>query len=407
MLRTFFPKNHDLYERSTHAADLEAFGVWLLERGYSHANAVVHLRVLRRALERAGDAGAGAVYCDARLDELFAVGDGPPARVVSHRATRRAYGRYLLARGRLAPRRTARLWERCVEEYGGFLREVRGLAATTTATHQATASDFLTHALDPTLALDALNAAHVERYVARKGAEVTRQTLQHTVAHLRAFLRYCFDRGLIPERLDEMDTPRTYRGEQPPRAMPWPLVLGLLRSVDRSHPVGWRDYAMLHLMAYYGLRPSEVVGLEVGAVDLEARTLRVTQRKTSSELLLPLGASTVRVLRDYLRLGRSECGHPQLFLRARRPRGALRNTAVCDLFGKRAREYGLPPGRYSAYSLRHAFAMRLLERGVGVKTIGDLLGHRNLESTCVYLRLDMEALRGVALPVPGVDRIEE
>ena len=268
-------------------------------------------------------------------------------------------------------------------------------------------SDFLAHALHPTLSLDTLNAAHVEHFVAQKGGTVTRQTLQHTVAYLRAFLRYCFDRGLIPEPLHEMDTPRAYRGELPPRAMPWPLVLGLLGSVDRSDPVGWRDYAMLHLMAYYGLRPSEVVALEVGAVDLEARTMRVTQRKTASELLLPLDASTVRVLRDYLRLGRPECGHPQLFLRARRPSGALKNTAVCDLFGKRARAYGLPTGRYSAYSLRHAFAMRLLERGVGVKAIGDLLGHRNLESTCVYLRLDMKALRGIALPVPVGNGIEE
>ena len=407
MLRTLFPKNHDLYERSNHAEDLEAFGVWLLEHGYSHANTVVHLRVLRRVLERAGETGNGTVYCEGRLEELFAVRDGPPARVVSHRATRRTYGRYLLARGRLAPRDATGPWERCIEEYGEFLREVRGLAATTTATHQATASDFLAHALHPTPTLDALNAAHVERYVAKKGAEVTRQTLQHTVAHLRAFLRYCFDRGLIPGRLDAMDTPRTYRGEQPPRAMPWSLVLGLLRSVDRSDPVGWRDYAMLHLMAYYGLRPSEVVALEVGAVDLDVRTLRVTQRKTASELLLPLAVPTVRVLQDYLRLGRPECGHPQLFLRARRPSGALKNTAVCNLFGKRVREYGLPPGRYSAYSLRHAFAMRLLERGVGVKAIGDLLGHRNLESTCVYLRLDMKALRGIALPVPGGNGIEE
>ena len=101
MLRTLFPKNHDLYERSNHAEDLEAFGVWLLEHGYSHANTVVHLRVLRRVLERAGETGNGTVHYEGRLEELFAVLDGPPARVVSHRATRRTYGRYLLARGRL------------------------------------------------------------------------------------------------------------------------------------------------------------------------------------------------------------------------------------------------------------------------------------------------------------------
>ena len=58
-------------------------------------------------------------------------------------------------------------------------------------------------------------------------------------------------------------------------------------------------------------------------------------------------------------------------------------------------------------SLRHAFALRLLERGVGVKAIGDLLGHRSLESTCVYLRLDIAALRTVALPVPSLHGLQE
>jgi site-specific recombinase XerD len=53
-----------------------------------------------------------------------------------------------------------------------------------------------------------------------------------------------------------------------------------------------------------------------------------------------------------------------------------------------------------AYRLRHTFAMRLLTRGVGVKAIGDLLGHHSLDSTCAYLRLDIDMLRGVALEVP-------
>ena len=70
------------------------------------------------------------------------------------------------------------------------------------------------------------------------------------------------------------------------------------------------------------------------------------------------------------------------------------------MFARRAQAIGLGQGEYSAYSLRHAFAMRLLRRGVGVKAIGDVLGHRDLESTCVYLRLDVQALRDVPLPVP-------
>ena len=240
---------------------------------------------------------------------------------------------------------------------------------------------------------------HVESYLSTKAGEVTRQTLQHTVAHLRAFLRYGFERGLIHERLDAIDTPRVYRAEQPPRAMPWPLVLQLLGSIDRTSKAGWRDYTILHLMSHYGLRPSEIVALSLSSVDFEERTLRVEQRKTKSDL--PLAASTLRLLCRYLRCGRPESRDRELFLRVRRPNGALKHTAVCDLFAKRARESGLSVEGYSSYSLRHAFAMRLLERGV--KAIGDLLGHRSLESTCVYLRLDMKALRVVALPVPGCD----
>jgi site-specific recombinase XerD len=59
----------------------------------------------------------------------------------------------------------------------------------------------------------------------------------------------------------------------------------------------------------------------------------------------------------------------------------------------------------SAYCLRHSFAMRLLQRGVGIKAIGDVLGHRGLESTCVYLRLQLDALRDVALPVPQAQSV--
>ena len=85
------------------------------------------------------------------------------------------------------------------------------------------------------------------------------------------------------------DTPRTYRGEQPPRAMQWPLVQRLLRSIDRTSKAGWRDYTILHLVAHYGLRPSEIVAREVGSMDFENQTLRVKQCKTASETVVAAG----------------------------------------------------------------------------------------------------------------------
>ena len=111
--------------------------------------------------------------------------------------------------------------ERLIEEYAEFLHEVRGFARSTTGHHRSTVIEFLTRATEPTHPIDALSVTHVERYLSMKATEVTRQTLQHTVAHLRAFLRYGFERGHIRERLDRIDTPRAYRGELPaPRPAP-------------------------------------------------------------------------------------------------------------------------------------------------------------------------------------------
>lgn len=175
----------------------------------------------------------------------------------------------------------------------------------------------------------------------------------------------------------------------------------MLRSINRSDPLGCRDHAMLYLMAYYGLRPSEVVTLTLASIDWANKTLHVEQSKTHSLLVLPLSDQALRVLKRYLRCGRPGSAHPQLFLRGRTPAGSLEHTALSDIYEKRAKLSELPLEGSSSYSLRHAFAMRLLERGVGIKAIGDLLGHHTLESTCVYLRLQTEALREVGLPIPS------
>jgi site-specific recombinase XerD len=119
-------------------------------------------------------------------------------------------------------------------------------------------------------------------------------------------------------------------------------------------------------------------------------------------LVLPLVNRTLRLLRRYLTAGRPNSDLPYLFLRVRSPIQALTHCGVGDVFDYRARESNILLKGMSSYSLRHAFAMRLLRRGVGIKAIGDLLGHRSLEATCVYLRVDTDMLRTVALPLPGI-----
>jgi site-specific recombinase XerD len=402
-LRTeLFPKVHRRYEKSPFAADLEEFASWLCAVGYSRENICDHLFRLRSTLERIEGLSPRAIFTEIQLERAFTSSQFPAL----YRGTQRGFARFLRQQRRLVLAEPNDPFATLRADYRQHLAELRGFAAATIQQHESTLSDFLLRGLPSKTSekgLRELTRADIDRYVQLKSKEVSRQTLQHIVAHLRAFLRYCRDRGLTAPALECLDTPRTYRGELPPRALAWKLVLRLLASIDRTSRAGWRDYAILHLMAYYGLRPSEIATLTLASIDWNAKTVSVEQRKTRSLLVLPLADRTVNLLRRYLRHGRPATDRPELFLRVRSPAGALKHYAVVSIFEKRARLSGLPLQGSSSYGLRHAFAMRLLRRGVGVKAIGDLLGHRSLESTCVYLRLDTDMLRTVALPVPGVE----
>ncbi|MCU4162083.1 tyrosine-type recombinase/integrase [Acidiphilium sp. AL] len=399
MLKHLFPKVHARYAASANGALLDDFAAWLVSAGYARHAAHGHVRRLKQALERMVSAplARDTKIAAASLSQAFT----SPTAQESFQGTRRAFEHFLTARGQLLTEPDAGRFTPLVDAYRRHLLEVRGLAVSTIEQHIATTESFLTQALSADAPLLELSVLAVERFVATEGRRLKRQSLQHIVARLRAFLRFCFDQNEVRERLDVIDTPRVYRGELPPRALAWPLVQRLLRSIDRSSQLGWRDYAILHLMAHYGLRPSEIVTLTLGSIDWQAQTVRVRQCKTRSDLILPLTGQTMRMLRRYLYRGRSGSARPELFLRARTPSGPLTHCAVDDLYQKRARMSGLPLQGTSPYCLRHSFAMRLLDRGVGIKVIGDLLGHRTLESTCVYLRLQTGALREVALPLPA------
>ncbi|MBI5387155.1 MAG: tyrosine-type recombinase/integrase [Verrucomicrobia bacterium] len=179
-----------------------------------------------------------------------------------------------------------------------------------------------------------------------------------------------------------------------------------MRSIPRTGRTGWRDFMLLHLMAHYGLRTGEVARLTVDAIDWSARSLLVEQFKTHSWLALPLMDQTLELLRRYLRDGRRASQRHELFLCTGAPSRPMTKGAVSQAFKDRARQSGLPIAHASAYALRHSFAMRLFAHGVGIKAIGDLMVHHGLASTAVYLRLQTEGLREVALPVARRSRSE-
>lgn len=401
MTTDLLPKTRLLILRSACPRELCDFAEWLSTEGYTPAPIHIHVIYLRQALMRLARPHDLGPRAPGDLDRAFKPRGGPPTRRKLFEGTCRAYIRFLRARGRLIEPRPHDRFASLRREYEQYVIGARGLAASTRSHHAATVADFLARGVG-SRSLSALNQHHVEAFVVLRGRELSRHSMQHVVAQVRSFLRFCYERRHLSLRLDEgIDTPRTYRGERPPRALPWRTVQALLASIDRAGKSGWRDYCILHLIAHYGLRPSEVVSLRLDAIDWERCVVRVKQRKTRSALTLPLAPATLCLLRQYLAVDRERQGwtHPELFVRARCPNGPLQRTAVCDIFEKRMREAKLGVTS-DAYSLRHGFAMHLLARGVGVKLIGDLLGHRSLDTTCTYLRLNATALRPVALEVP-------
>jgi len=382
-----------------------AFIEWLCTERYTDYTIDCHIRRLLFVMPRLWPDSSPPILREADLLATFGRERHPQTRFHHFAGTRRVYTRYLRAQGRLVPEPVSPS-DALVLQYDQYLTEVRGLSVSTRKHHRNTLRGLLARVLSPRGSLRKLSRDDLEGFILERSRKISRHSLQHEIAQLRAFLRYAYDVGLVHERLDGLDMPRTYRGELPPRALPWPSVLQLLGSIDRNSRGGWRDLCILHLIAFYGLRPSEVVALRLDSIDWEQELLHVYQSKTRSPLTLPLDTRTLQLLRDYLDHGRADgtgtSASAMLFLRLRCPYIPLERTAVGDIFRKRMREAGLPDCAKQVYRLRHTFAMRLLSRGVGMKAIGDVLGHHSFFGTSAYLRLDVAMLRGVALPVPSV-----
>jgi site-specific recombinase XerD len=291
-----------------------------------------------------------------------------------------------------------------VERYLQYLHTVRGLAPPTIAQHQVTATQFVAYVAtqQAEFRLGNLTATMMEQFITSCGRRLSRATLQHVVARVRGFVRFLALSGAVAPGLENhLDMPRVYRFEQLPRALPWETVCQLLASIDRATPIGRRDYAMLLLIATYGLRNCDIVALTLDDIRWRHETLQLTQHKTGQPLVLPLTDAMGTALLDYLQHGRPTSAYRSVFLRARAPIAPLERTAVTDVFQAWSARSGLAIPFQGAHCLRHAYAIHLLRQGVSLKAIGDVLGHRTIESTCGYLRFALEDLREVALPVPS------
>jgi integrase/recombinase XerD len=394
MLEHLFSRSLARYTSSPHAADLDAFATMVQSRGMDNRRTERHTRRLLWVLEKS-ELTANAAFGASQLTEAFRC--WPRKGYVG---TLRLFRRYLHEQGRLISDEVCEPRFVLKVQHLKRLVDLRGISPATYTYDNWALTDFLTRVLEPDQDPSAITRQTLDNFFRQRRPQLARRTFHHTVHVVRRYLKYAFECGALPEPLHEFDLPQSFRFEQPPRALPISQVQTLLDSIDRSTPTGARDHAMLYLMSGYGLRPGEVAALKRSSIDWKACTLRVVQSKTNSVLVLPLADDTMAVLRDHLRRWPTAPIDDELFSCLCPPMGPMSACAVSARFKVRAQLAGLPIAAASAYALRHTFAMRLLQAGVGMKQIGDLMGHRSLASTSAYLRIQIDMLRDVALNVP-------
>lgn len=406
MLRELFPRFHHLIlSQPILGPFLDGFSEWLSQNGHSAVAVRRHIRTARKLEKRLA---IGGVQSAEQLTESALRACSPPDSQddVERAALINALRRYLRAEGRFQSAPPS-LLEVKATAYGEYLRNVRGLAATTIRQHLVTAMEFLDHlgfGSSPGK-LARVNASDIEQFIKGHGRRIGRTSLQHVVAQVRGFLRFlALSDEIAPGLETQIDTPRVYRGESLPRALPWGTVKAFMASIDRSTPMGRRDYAIFLLITTYGMRSCEVVNLRLEDIEWRRDCIRLVQRKTGGSLFLPLTNAVGASLVDYLRHGRPGLPFREVFLRARAPMGTLKPTAVNEAFQAWGRRAGLEIPFQGSHCLRHSLAVHLLRQGASLKEIGDILGHHSAESTCVYIRLAVEDLRDVALALPAGGR---
>ena len=291
---------------------------------------------------------------------------------------------------------------RLTRDYERFLSSERSLAPATLISYLPIVRRFLTaHFGNKALRLQDLQPQDLHRFILRQVPSGSRTYSKLMVTALRSFLRFLCQRGSIKTDLaSALFGVAHWRLSHLPKSLPPDQVERLLRCCDHSTASGQRDYAILLLLARLGLRGGEVLAMTLDDLDWERGEILVRGKGQRLERL-PLPEDVGTALVHYLCRVRPTCSTRKVFIRLKAPRRGLRQTSICCVVRRALQRAGLNPDFKGAHLLRHSLATKMLRRGASLGEIGQLLRHRQPTTTQIYAKVDIKALRGIALPWMG------
>jgi integrase/recombinase XerD len=237
----------------------------------------------------------------------------------------------------------------------------------------------------------AIDAAGLTRYEASLRPPMAVSTVQRRISALRSLLKFLKTRGQGPAA----DLPSTAGLRKPktvPKALTQQEVLAVLEAPDLAKPVGLRDRALMELIYGSGLRVSEAVELRMDELCLDTAALRVTGKRGKTRWV-PLPAQTIEWLELYIQNARPKLLRAPIaqVIVSDRGKKMLRQKAFAILRGHAALagiERGIGP-----HTLRHSYAVHLLQGGADLRAVQELLGHESIATTQIYTQLDLEEVK--------------
>ena len=180
-------------------------------------------------------------------------------------------------------------------------------------------------------------------------------------------------------------------------------VQKVLDSCDRTSAVGRRNYAILLSLARLGLRAGEIIALQLEDIDWQNAQITVRSRKGCGWARLPLPKDMGKAIARYLQIDRPDCSSRNVFVRRVAPYQRLSNSAVISVLTRNAlKKAGIQSVRKGAHLFRHTLATEILRQGASLDEIAQVLRHKNPDTTAIYAKVDLDALRRLAIAWPGV-----
>jgi integrase/recombinase XerD len=403
------PLTRERYRSHPAGPHLDAFILWLEQRGYQPRRILRLIRGVYRFSQWAQENGLGVEELDAQALEQFR------AHLQSRQPLRYPSGSYrpiflgarhfvtfFEASGLVSP--TTLLFPPPPEPelLGAFRQWMRMHRGTTEATlniYRLPIIDLLHTLCEQPASFEAkaLRTFLLER-AGRRGIEQAKKIVQA----VRMFLRFLIATGQCAPALEHaLPTIAHWRLASLPKYLPPETVEHVLASCDRATPLGTRDRAVLLLLARLGLRAGDVAALKWDDIDWPDGTLRVAG-KNRRATRLPLPQEVGEAILCYGAHHRPDVPSPYVFLTTIAPLGPLSSKTVTKIAARALRRANVESPIYGAHIFRHSAATTMLRQGISLPSIGALLRHASIETTTLYAKVDTPLLHAVVRAWPEV-----